>query len=348
MDSGNKTTLHGKLDAFIRKYYKNQLIKGLIYGTGLVLAFFLLAIIFEYIGQFETTGRTFLFWAFIFTSALVLGKYIVIPLSKLGRMGRIITHEQAAKIVGDHFSDVQDKLLNTLQLNQMSERTKPEQYGLIQASINQRTEALYPVPFTSAIDLTQNKKHIWWLLFPIVVFGMVLFLNSEIITGSTDRLLHYGAHYEQAAPFSFIISNDSLEVVEKEDFTLVVNLEGSYAPEKVFINANGKIRKMERESPVSFRYTFKNVREDIPFYFTAENFNSVQHTLTTIPNPVILNFEAYLDYPSYTKRKDQTIKNTGDLILPEGTRVNWKFKTSNTREVHIEIGDSAHILKETL
>jgi len=348
MDSGNKTSLHGKLDAFIRKYYKNQLIKGLIYGTGLVLAFFLLAIIFEYFGQFETTGRTVLFWTFIFTSAFVLGKYIVIPLAKLGRMGRIITHEQAAKIVGDHFSDVQDKLLNTLQLNQMSEGTSREQYALIQASINQRTEALYPVPFTAAIDLAQNKKHIWWLLVPTAVFGAVLFLNSEIITGSTERLLHHGAHYEQAAPFSFLISNDSLEVVEKEDFTLVVNLEGSYAPEKVFINANGKTLKMERESAVSFRHTFKNVREDIPFYFTAENFNSSQFTLKTIPNPVILNFEAYLDYPSYTKRKDQTIKNTGDLILPEGTRVSWKFKTSNTREVHIEIGDSAHILKETL
>jgi hypothetical protein len=39
-----------KLDEFIRKYYKNQLVRGSIYTVGLGLLFYLSAAIIEYLG----------------------------------------------------------------------------------------------------------------------------------------------------------------------------------------------------------------------------------------------------------------------------------------------------------
>ena len=131
MRPDNYNTLHEKLDAFIRKYYKNQLIKGLIYGIGLVLAFFLIANLLEYFGQFQPTGRAVLFWVFVASSLGLLMKYIAAPLIKLTSIGKIISHEQAAEIVGNHFSDVRDKLLNTLQLNHMTSNADDEQLLLV-------------------------------------------------------------------------------------------------------------------------------------------------------------------------------------------------------------------------
>jgi hypothetical protein len=43
--------------------------------------------------------------------------YVVKPLLKLLKVGKTLTYEQAAKIVGDHFPEVKDKLLNLLQLH---------------------------------------------------------------------------------------------------------------------------------------------------------------------------------------------------------------------------------------
>ena len=40
--SGNYSILIQKLDEFIRKYYRNQVIKGCIYATGISVAFFCL------------------------------------------------------------------------------------------------------------------------------------------------------------------------------------------------------------------------------------------------------------------------------------------------------------------
>ena len=42
-----------KLDEFIRKFYKNQLVKGLIYTFTIVFLFFISIILFEYFGNFD-------------------------------------------------------------------------------------------------------------------------------------------------------------------------------------------------------------------------------------------------------------------------------------------------------
>ena len=55
------------------------------------------------------------------------------------------THE-AAKIVGDHFPDVKDKLLNTLQLQQQVDNAQGADVTLLAASIDQRTASLRPLP----------------------------------------------------------------------------------------------------------------------------------------------------------------------------------------------------------
>src|SRR6185436_4064248 len=118
----NYEILIQKLDEFIRKFYKNQLLRGLIYSVTTLVAFYLFVTTFEYFGHFNTTARTVLFYVFILTNAFIIGKLIVIPTLKLNRLGKIISHEQAASIIGQHFSSISDKLLNTLQLKELADK----------------------------------------------------------------------------------------------------------------------------------------------------------------------------------------------------------------------------------
>src|SRR6188472_571103 len=112
----NYQVLIEKLDAFIRKYYKNQLIRGGIYAFTLGLAFYLIVTMMESAGHFSTAMRTVLFYSFIAGILFILWRFVAIPLFRLYRIGHVISHEQAAQIVGEHFSEVKDKLLNVLQL----------------------------------------------------------------------------------------------------------------------------------------------------------------------------------------------------------------------------------------
>src|SRR3954462_14503797 len=156
----NYSILISRLDAFIRKFYKNQLVKGAIYAFTLSLAFYLTVTTLEYFGHFNTAVRTVFFYSFIAGFLFIIGKFVVIPLMHLYRFGKIISHEQAAKIIGVHFATVEDKLLNVLQLKKQSEDLKQNNNTLLFAGINQKIEELKPVPFVSAINLSENKRYL--------------------------------------------------------------------------------------------------------------------------------------------------------------------------------------------
>ena len=99
MASNDYDLLIGKLDAFIRKYYKDRLIRGAIYSIGLVVLVFLGVTQLEHVGHFGTGARTALFWGTLLAMAIILVRFVAVPLVKLLRLGETISHTEAARIV---------------------------------------------------------------------------------------------------------------------------------------------------------------------------------------------------------------------------------------------------------
>lgn len=340
--SDQNLILH-KLDEFIRKFYKNQLIKGLIYSFGLLLVFYLSASSIEYFGEFNTTVRTVLFYSFILFSGYVLSKFIVIPLLKLNKMGKIISHEEAADIVGKHFGNVQDKLLNVLQLQQNKASVHSD--ALLNASINQRISELKPVPFTSAIDLSENKKHLKYAVIPLLLLVSILVIAPKILSLGTKRLINHSTYFEAEAPFTFEIQNKNLEAIQQQDYVLKVNVKGDEVPDEVFVKIDNNEFKLKKENLSSFEYTFKNVQETFSFNLSGAGYSSKPYELKVMPKPSLADFDIQLKYPPYLNRKDETIANTGDFIVPEGTRIVWNFKTKNSEFIRLSFSDTTMSLK---
>ena len=86
MQRTNYELLIEKLDEFIRKYYKNLLIRGALYFIGIFLGFYLTVILLEYFGNFNTTVRTLLFYSFLLVNGTVFVRQICIPALKLYRL----------------------------------------------------------------------------------------------------------------------------------------------------------------------------------------------------------------------------------------------------------------------
>jgi len=341
--SGNYKNLIEKLDEFIRKYYKNLLIRGLIYSTGLVLLFFVSITVLEYFAHFNSIVRTVLFYSFLISTMYVLVKFIAIPLSKLYKYGKIISYTDASNIIGKHFPSVQDKLLNVLQLqsqNQSAEASS-NHYQLIEASIDQKTRELKPIPFTAAVDLSENRRYLKFALIPILLITVILFAAPSLITDGTKRLVKHNDYFEKEAPFQFVITNSDLKTVSQQDYELKIKLTGEEIPDNAFIEINGNEFKLEKENIVSFKYLFKNVQKNIPFQLSADGFKSKEYELIALPNPVLLNFDIALSYPKYLNKKDEVIKNTGDLVIPSGTKVTWNFTTQNTRMLRLNFNDTS-------
>ena len=337
-NNGSYQLLIEKLDRFIRKFYLNQFIRGLLFSVGFILLFFLLINILEHYFYFGTGPRKILFFSFLVSSLAALSFWVFTPLLKYFQLGKIISHEQAAEIIGNHFDDVKDKLLNILQLKKHADLQVSK--DLVLASIDQKSEEIKVVPFKKAIDLNNNRKHLRYSLPPLLILLVLLLAAPSVITNSTHRLVHNNQEFEKEAPFAFDIANDDLRVVQYDDFTLDVQVSGDALPNEAFIKVDDYVYRLQKQSPDHYTYTFNNVQKDVPFTLFSGDVESAGYALNIIKKPVIIDFNVGLDYPAYTQRRDERLENNGDLVIPVGTKVNWQVNTMNTEHVHIQLNGS--------
>ena len=210
--SNNYQILINKLDTFIRKYYKNQLLKGVIYSLALLLGLFVVLTSLEYFAQFNQAGRTVLFYGFFAITAYILIIYVIKPLSKLYKMGTVISHKQAAEIIGNHFYEVKDKLINVLQLQEM---TSANDNQLILAGIDQKSMDLKPIPFVDAVSLKDNLKYIKYIFIPVAIILFISLVSPDLFKESAERIINHNQEFLPQAPFQIIINKKNLTVLKK-------------------------------------------------------------------------------------------------------------------------------------
>jgi len=321
--------IYQKLEAFIRKYYLNELIKGIIFFVGLGLLYFLFTLFVEYFLWLKPFGRTLLFWTFISVEVFLFFRFILFPIFKLLKFQKGIDYNQASAIIGSHFSEVQDKLLNFLQLSGPSDKSE-----LLLASIEQKANALQPIPFTNAINLNTNRKYLPLAFVPLLIF-VLLFIsgNNSIISQSLNRVVHYNATFLPPAPFKFVLVNSDLRTEQNKDFIVIIKTVGKVVPENTLIFVDDESYFMENTKPGEFQFKIVKPTNNISFHVEGNNVSSEEFVLKVIDVPSILNFEMQLQYPSHLNRKSEIVKGTGNAIIPEGTVVTWKIDAVSTGKV---------------
>ena len=344
MQTDNYNLLIQKLDSFIRKFYINKLIKGSLYSLGLLLGLFLLFNILEHNFYFDKGVRKAIFWGFIAISVAALGYWVILPLAHYFRLGSVISHKKAASIIGSHFSGVQDKLLNVLQLKEQEGTSSQKE--LLYASIEQKTLEIKPVPFKSAIDLGKNKKYLKYALPPFLLFLGLIFMAPSIIKDSTYRIMNNDTEFEREKPFSFEMQNEDFTVVQYQDYNLEVTVDGSVLPNETFIEVDGFQYKMDKLANNRFSYDFRNVQKDTEFRVFSGSVTDEANTLKILRKPNLSDFSIKLDYPSYIGRKDETLRNIGDMSVPEGTKAIWEFNTKYTDDISFKFGNEEPIATE--
>lgn len=179
------------MEYFIKKYYQNQLIKGFIICISIIIIAFFTVSFSEYLGRFETQTRTYLFYGLLGLSTLVLVQYIIRPILGLINIKRSFGYSEAAALIGSHFPEVQDKLVNTLQLQ---EKANNSNHQLLIASIDQRIKNLSPIPFAKAIPYKDNIPYIKYALLPAILLVFIL-LTTPGFKKSSQRVVQYKTHF---------------------------------------------------------------------------------------------------------------------------------------------------------
>jgi hypothetical protein len=328
-----------KLQAYKRKYYQNKLIKGGLLALAILCSSYLVVNSLEYTIRFGTLIRGILFFGFVALIIWVLYRWIIDPVWKLLTLKQQISDEEAARQIGRYFPAVNDKLLNTLQLHRLSTVDN----ALIQASIAQKTQDVSAVPFVEAINFNENRKYLKYLLFPLSAVVIILLAAPQLFTDSTPRLINFNKTYAPVAPFQFDILNENLQAFKNEDFNLALGFTGDLAPNTVYLQTKDRRVKMLPNEDGHFEFMFDKVQSSFDFQFEAAGFSSERYTLEVRSRPNLKSFDIDLTYPRYLGRQNESLQNTGNLQIPEGTDIKWTFRALETEGITLRFQQSQEV-----
>ena len=333
----NRKKLYNKLDKFIRKYYLNQLIRGGILTLLSLLILFIFISILEYYMNFDVVLRTFLFWSYIIINGVIISKFIISPVLQLLKIRKGIKYKDAAKIIGNHFKEIDDKLLNLLELAEMNQDN-----DLIHASIEQKTASISPIPVLNAINFKTNIKKSNWLLIPFVLL-FILFISGKqhIITDSSERIIRHNTFFEPEAPYNIIFEQELLSE-QYEDFLLKLKVEGNEIPNNFFIEYDDNRFMMHNKNKNSHQYLFKNIQANKTFKINGGGYKSKNYRINVIPKPVIKNVSTQIIHPKYTKLENEKFNSLEDISVTEGSLVKWTIEYDNVDSVSFKINQKIY------
>lgn len=337
-------SLLDQIDSFIRKYYKSELLKGLILVLGFLLSSWLIVSILEYFGRFSSVVRLLFFLFFIFTNSYFLIRYFALPLMKLFSFGKRINRFQAASIIGRFFPTVLDRLLNTLQLNDALTQSTAS-VELLKASVQQRSKDLLSVRFVDAVKFTESKRYIKFVLPIFLVFISIFIVRPNWIVKGSSNVVNFSK--AQEAPFQFDLISPIQPISEGSAYEVKVKLSGLYIPNEVMFKSNRGAYKMKQIRKDVFVFTIDNLKSDLSFVLFSDGFSSQDFRVPVFGLSSLGNLQAKLIFPSYIKRNPERLSNIADLTIPEGTRVEWDLAAKNVSSIQIKSANFSSLNKQS-
>jgi hypothetical protein len=321
--------IHEKIKSFKRKYYLNIFIRGAILSLSILASYFLIAALIEYNLWLSPWARFLIFFTFLAVAAFCTYRFLKEPLG-WWIIKRGMDEEQSAKIIGSHLPSVNDRLLNLIQLS-----SSKSDSALTYASIQQKSQDFAPIQFDSFIDIRENRKYLRYLIIPFIAIFAIIIFNSSILTLSTKRIVNFTQQYSPQAPFKFNVSSKSLIAFYNEDLSINITLDGQAVPEEAYLITGERRIKLDYKGNSDFAFVFENVQTAFDFQVEAAGFYSEMFHVSLVNRPELTQFNIELEYPRYLQRQPEKIVNSGNLEIPEGTKVKWNLATANAEKASI-------------
>jgi hypothetical protein len=331
--------LYSKLKQFKKKYFLNLLFRGfLIFGLYFGIIWMTLGLL-EDAFWFTSTTRLALFLISLIVLISCLTYFVGIPLLALTRLDKSLTDEIAAKQIGKHFPLISDRLLNLVQLESLN---NSESSALLEEALSQKSRELSRFDFREAINLKLNAKYGFYFAVILFLLLSVSFISPSTISDAPSRVLQFEKSFTKPAPFEINL-NSELTAIAGEPYELKASLSGNSIPKQVFIKENQLTLPMTKVgNEVSF--LFPSISKTKKFSFSASGFDSQEYKIEVHQRPEIQDFSIVVYYPKYTKLENPLPLKTGNVIVPEGTKLYWSITSEEAKDVFFLINKEPDVL----
>lgn len=317
----NRDIFIKKLDNFIQKYYLFQILRGVLLTVIFLIAFYLCLSIFEYHLYLSAKVKTILMFVGLSLQLVVLILFIVLPCIGLLSQRFRISYRKAISIISRHYPEMEDKLLNTYELNEKVLQNS-EEGSLLIASINKRIASFSFLSFRESISFKSAYIYLKYLALILFFATVLYYVFPDFYSTTGVRLMHFQEDFKAPADFEFILESD-LWVEKGEDYLLKVRTEGKYMPQSVDLVYGGQKYLMISNDSGLFTYKFRRLNSDIQFEFQSGKIKSNTYSLHLKSKPILDKLEIKINPPKYTGLSSRLESQIGDLTVPVGSNLEW-------------------------
>jgi hypothetical protein len=324
-----------KLESYCQKKYLLHVMIGLQLALIITIAVFTVFSLLELISHLNSSLRTFVFYLAVFVIGGSIIYLLLIPLLRYFKFFRNETYFIAAGKIGEHFPEIKDDLLNTMQLVSSNDDKiySPKLIGAAFQNVYERTQNL---KFSSVIRFNKAKSSfIYFSSLAVVVILMFLFIPG--LKAASYRLINYGQEFIEPPKFTFKVFPGDSEITKGEDILISASVEGE-SPNEIYFAVKNKEdvdydnKQVAQDSLGNFNFSFVSVRSSFKYFAAADGVKSDEYEITVIDRPIVETVELEIIPPAYSKLEKTLQQDNGNITSLVGTRVN--FKLSSTKELN--------------
>ena len=303
---------------------------------------FLLIVLIEAVGNFNSSVRTILFYLFV---AVVLFSLLIFINSFIKNLISIrkINYSEVARRIGNYFENIRDELVNAIQLTEEKNNNYSKQ--LIDAAFENVYRKTKELNFNSVVDFTSTKK-LFRVAFSIILITVLSSFLFPQFNSAAYRLINHNKNFSPPPEFYFEISPKNKEVTKGESLTINIKVVGKH-PKEIFLALKSEDetefvnKKLFLDSANSSKYEILAVKNSFEYYAFAEGIKSDIYKIVAVNRPLIKGMELTIISPAYSKIPTVVQKDNGNISALKGSRIKLAVNSSqNLSKAEIVFDDS--------
>ena len=323
------------LEKFAKKFYLNNLIKGLFWFIlfSVSLLFFLSTI--ENLFWLNSTFRLILLILLIISLTTFFSYYIALPVLRYFGLLREKSYKDFALLLGN-YSNTDDKILSALELFELNELNKNE---LLLNELSRRSNELSKINIKNFLNIKEYYKWIIGNISILAIFFTLSFTFPKQFINPLVRISNYNKIFPKDYGFRVNILNTNFYTESGKSFVLNFEITGDKIPKDIYILSNGNQFIPKKTLNNRYEYIFENITENTIFQIIAEDWISDKYEIKVYNKPTIYRLVANIIYPNYTKINNEQFVNIFSYSVPRGTKIMFSFNMKDADSLIIVNGD---------
>ena len=312
-----KPSVHKALETYLHARYRLEALRKLVLFLFFSALLWLFALLLEYALWMPPALRRIVFYSVWGIQLVLLGIFVIYPGLQWAGFFRRRPLTDVAREIGEALPQVSDKLLNYLQLEQLTDIDRQ----MLAYELQRREKELLGFDFRRILPARRYVRYVYLLFIPLTI-GAIFRIESKpgALKASYRRLAAYDRTFTPPAPFRVRIVSPPYAVPDSS-YTLKVGVSGDVLPRQMeWVGPQGRI-PLRPEGDTLFTHHFEWLERPLRFYLQSGRYRFGPFRIDLLRLPAVDSFRVQLVYPAYLHRRPaaETIART-DWQVPEGTR----------------------------